>query len=358
MHGQPFRGSGYSSAEWWGGYCHHGNVLFPTWHRAYLHYLEKALRTVEGCETVTLPYWNELEGTGLPTIFTQPKYTYSGEKNEFDNPLYSYKFQQGFLDRLARKLGDQVVDYRKYKDYETVRYPFSGLVGPEDLPKTKEHNFFYASKGQTEVNKLLNENVDKWLSYHEDKDAVTPGAQELYSLCLHAPNYTVFSNTTSASKYNDDYTANLGMPHDASDPPKPDPYVVSIEKPHNYMHLAIGGYDMADDPNGTGANGDMGENDTAAFDPVFYFHHCFIDKVFWNWQTIHDQTTALAVEPYYPGTSPLDNQGPTPGTSGGDWLDMNTPLQPFKADNGRDALTSNVNNSHQSSFVPYLTFFF
>ena len=35
-HGEPFRGKGTTQDEWWGGYCNHGNVLFPTWHRAYL----------------------------------------------------------------------------------------------------------------------------------------------------------------------------------------------------------------------------------------------------------------------------------------------------------------------------------
>ena len=29
----------------WGGFCHHGNVLFPMWHRAYVQHLENALRT-------------------------------------------------------------------------------------------------------------------------------------------------------------------------------------------------------------------------------------------------------------------------------------------------------------------------
>ncbi|MGW4774375.1 tyrosinase family protein [Nocardia sp. NPDC004278] len=29
------------------------------------------------------------------------------------------------------------------------------------------------------------------------------------------------------------------------------------------------------------ANGDMGENDTAVFDPIFCFHYCVIDYVFW-----------------------------------------------------------------------------
>lgn len=35
-HGEPFRGAGWGSSAYWGGYCNHGNVLFPTWHRAYL----------------------------------------------------------------------------------------------------------------------------------------------------------------------------------------------------------------------------------------------------------------------------------------------------------------------------------
>ena len=34
FHGEPFRGAGYGNPSWWGGYCNHGNVLFPTWHRA------------------------------------------------------------------------------------------------------------------------------------------------------------------------------------------------------------------------------------------------------------------------------------------------------------------------------------
>ena len=28
-HGAPFRGAGWGSASYWGGYCNHGNVLFP-----------------------------------------------------------------------------------------------------------------------------------------------------------------------------------------------------------------------------------------------------------------------------------------------------------------------------------------
>ncbi len=94
-----------------------------------------------------------------------------------------------------------------------------------------------------------------------------------------------------------------------------------LESPHNAIHLAIGGFDIPseDDSPIAGANGDIGENDTASFDPIFYFHHCFIDYTFWKWQQKHGQTDQLIIEPKfekYPGTNSTDNQGATPGVPG------------------------------------------
>jgi len=57
-HGAPFRGAGWGTARYWGGYCNHGNVLFPTWHRVYLLKLEQALQSAPVCEDVMLPYWD------------------------------------------------------------------------------------------------------------------------------------------------------------------------------------------------------------------------------------------------------------------------------------------------------------
>src|ERR1700733_9717929 len=58
-HGEPFRGAGWGNSSYWGCYCNHGNVLFPTWHRAYLMRLEEALRSIPRCGDVTLPFWGE-----------------------------------------------------------------------------------------------------------------------------------------------------------------------------------------------------------------------------------------------------------------------------------------------------------
>src|SRR3954465_14851261 len=58
-HGEPFRGAGWGTSAFWGGYCNHGNVLFPVWHRVYVKVLEEALRSIPGCADVTMPFWDE-----------------------------------------------------------------------------------------------------------------------------------------------------------------------------------------------------------------------------------------------------------------------------------------------------------
>ena len=122
-HGMPWRGPGMTDPNWWGGYCWHGSVLFPTWHRAYLLRLEDALRAIPGCQDVTLPFWDELANLNsstepiIPSVLTSPTFELDGRTN---NPLYSYTLQ--------RAMSDTVEDdrYNKPVGYETVRYPLSG----------------------------------------------------------------------------------------------------------------------------------------------------------------------------------------------------------------------------------------
>ena len=332
-HGEPFRDREWEGKNsYWGGYCNHGNVLFPTWHRAYILRLEDALRSVEGCEDVTLPFWDECFKVGknetkIPAVLTTQRYTFSDGK-QVNNPLYSYKFQDDVRD--APEEGDR---YTKLKGYETVRYPQSGLVGTvTDVRDTNEHNKVY--NNGNENTEILNGNVNAWMfgnvkiPTEDDGGALVPDTYSVYSRfrkCLEAPNYTVFSNTTSMTKWIKDH----------GDDPKKSHYVVSLESPHNAMHLAVGGFYQEGVYNASpirGANGDMGENNTASLDPIFFFHHCFIDKVFWLWQQRHNLTAAgsLSVIPGYPGTNSSDKgTSPTPNIGPRTSLDMNTPLWPF-----------------------------
>lgn len=317
-HGEPFRGAGWGNATYWGGYCNHGNVLFPAWHRAYLLNLENALRSVEGCADVTLPYWDETSETtlknGIPSVLTCPRYTFA-DKEEIPNPLYSYRLQNNIVDHRST-IPD--ANYSKPRGYETVRYPLSGLVGTdEDRKKTQEHNEKYLKDPALALCEL-NKNVKAWLNPKPEhpNPAIRYDVAKKYIDCLAAPNYTVFSNTTSSAAWADN-----------------NPPVVPLESPHNSMHLAVGGFDVPKAPPNfspiRGANGDMGENETASFDPIFYLHHCFVDLVFWRWQQIHDATTKLEIMGQYPGTNSVDEQGATPGVLPNTWLDVNSPLTPF-----------------------------
>ena len=130
FHGLPYRGPGETDPTWWGGYCWHGSVLFPTWHRIYLLYLEDSLRSIPGCQDVTLPFWDQLvnlgsiydpfipaDGPRIPSVLTSPTFELDGRT---DNPLYSYKLQKALVEKVE---GHR---YSKPAGYKTVRYPLSG----------------------------------------------------------------------------------------------------------------------------------------------------------------------------------------------------------------------------------------
>ena len=183
---------------------------------------------------------------------------------------------------------------------------------------------------------ILNDNVTQWLqgtvdipdddpeNPTEKPDTYSVHSKILRSVC--APNYTVFSNIASQNKWIEEH----GQTPESH-------YVVSLESPHNAIHLAVGGYYQKGDINADpilGANGDMGDNETASFDPIFWFHHCFIDYTFSVWQRVsgHTKRGDLTVIKNYPGT--ILSVGQPPKYPPGTHIDMTTPLLPFEKPSG------------------------
>ena len=157
-------------------------------------------------------------------------------------------------------IGSDDPNYSKPKGYETVRYPLSGLVGPADIAKTKAHNAQFPDPA-TNV-QLLNQNIIAWLTsvIVVDGQVIPTHVEKKFQDCLNAPNYTVFSNTTSAAQWNENIASGAAR-------------VVPLESPHNDIHLAVGGFDVPSQGDFSpiaDANGDMGENDTAGLDPDVY----------------------------------------------------------------------------------------
>ena len=58
----------------------------------------------------------------------------------------------------------------------------------------------------------------------------------------------------------------------------------SLEAIHGMYHVVVGGSSV---PGAKAAGGHMSRVPTAAFDPIFWMHHCQIDRIFALWQSIH-----------------------------------------------------------------------
>ena len=316
----------------WDGYCQHANVLFPTWHRFFCLRIEQALQTVVPSGQVALHYWDETSAEslqhGLPDILTQPTVTIDGAT--VPNPLLGFTIPRP----TAEPGGDDLI-YLKPAGYTTVRYPFSGIQYPPEAKAVADaHNKMVDGLNQTPT-QLLQENCYYWLNVQR---AINPPGSNTNSIleefkeCLNVPNYTVFSNTTSATGSSATYQA--------------------LEQPHNDIHLMVGGFttpmtnedgsvklDDAGDPMYAGlmkgANGDMGENETASFDPIFFFHHCNIDRMFWVWQKKWHQTDNITINPNDPTRGNTNiGQGPTPNQTPGQELTTETILYPFQDELG------------------------
>jgi tyrosinase len=279
---------------------------------------------------VTLPFWDETSDlsrqNGIPRALTDENFLLDGK--EIPNPLRSFVLPATIVDAVS---GDQNL-YTKPQGYPTVRYPLSGLVGtPDERAKTEAHNAQFPT---VEIRTtLLNSNITNWLntSISIDKNKVGLIYQKFVD-CLNAPNYTLFSNTTSAANWNNN---------------NPKALVVPLESPHNSMHLAVGGFDIPGQGDFSpipGANGDMGENDTAALDPIFFFHHCFIDYVFWIWQCRRGATDSLDIDPSDPGAKYDPNNPPPAGADPNATMSLTTPLEPFFKEYGVPFTSTDVVN--------------
>lgn len=311
----------------WNGYCQHANVLFPFWHRLYCLRLEQALQSVleRGKERVALHYWDEsseeTKKSGLPDIVTAEKVKI--DDKDVPNPLLKFTLPLPIEDEVENfDLNSKF--YKKEAGYETCRYPYSGIRSPEAAKTAALHHNDEIDKGQ--AISLLQENIICWLN---------DGVAKQFKKCLSTQEYNPFSNTSSAA-------CHQGCP--------------SVEQPHNDLHLAVGGFtppetyedgSVKQDSQGNimwktaivGANGDMGANEVASYDPVFFLHHSNIDRMFWVWQKKHKKTKKGTIEIDYSheedeGIS-NNGQGATPYQTWGQKLDIKeTILYPFQDEYG------------------------
>ncbi|KAF5987868.1 Tyrosinase [Fusarium coicis] len=265
-----------------GYYCTHSMANFGTWHRPYLAMMEQTLfrqvanvakrfsesnipdeekkKYLDAAKKFRIPYWDYYrprsytkpifpgvakpeDGTttgpldfGAPQIFTVSKVMVrrlpDNKLIPMANPFLQFTFSLEQYTKIAGDAGfpEQFTDIK-----ETIRH------GGSDEKATASMN--------AKLNRIREDEIRICLALIQD---------EVYR------NFKTFS-TNAVLKPNENLRATLDW---ASG---------SLEDFHNKYHGYIGG------------NGHMSFRETAAFDPIFWMHHCQIDRVFAIWQAANDE---------------------------------------------------------------------
>ncbi|KAF6812602.1 hypothetical protein CMUS01_13023 [Colletotrichum musicola] len=274
IHGRPFipwNGVQAVSGGSGGGYCPHGNVQFPMWHRPYVALYEQVLgghiqaiaanytgsRAQEyrtAADNWRAPYWDWAAdgGAQLPPVTTQATITVNGPGGQVQmpNPLLAYKWQRFPLNTASNY------------------FPRSGDRNCWSWPQTT-----------------------RWPDANGN-NRPTLANQELSQDDLKATTYNVFTTATDFETM-----ASTGSTGN------------SFEAVHNSVHAAI--YAV------------MAYIEYAAFDPLFMLHHANIDRLIAMWQAIHynDKTQTQTI----PSPALFATAANTPITA-------DSPLKPFFRD--------------------------
>ncbi|KAG9232333.1 hypothetical protein BJ875DRAFT_82768 [Amylocarpus encephaloides] len=284
IHGRPYlpfdhvQASSPANAQH--GYCTHGSLLFPTWHRPYLALYEQVLhgliqqianyypegpikdQYVAAAPNFRTPYWDwaAAQGAGASvypsSVGGSPGIDIDGPAGTqlIANPLYSYVFQP----RDPQELPD-----RPFNTWQqTLRYPTS------------------TAANAVSQNNLVAQQLDNSASMFRSR---------LYNLLTNSHDYSSFSNEGLVQG-----GGNVGFE--------------SIESIHNSIHGL------------TGSGGHMNFVDYSAFDPLFMLHHTMVDRAFALWQAINPDS-------YVPDRA---SRIATFTISTGEVVGATTPLKPFR----------------------------
>ncbi|KAF8171240.1 tyrosinase [Mycena galopus ATCC 62051] len=242
IHGLPYQewdGSGNKpvTTNGWEGYCTHGNVLFPTWHRPYVGLYEATLQTaaIEIAATYTVnkaqfqaaalelrqPYWDwASNAVPPPEVISLDQVSIvapNGQTIKVANPLRRYTFHP--IDPSFP------VPYNKW--HTTLRQPDTTNANATD-----------------DVN-LLTSTLQSAQSQIKSKT---------YNLLSRVKTWPAFSNHTPGDGGS---TSN------------------SLEAIHDGIHVDVGG------------NGQMSDPSVAGFDPIFFLHHCNVDRMLALWSALN-----------------------------------------------------------------------
>jgi tyrosinase len=256
----PRDGRNYNSwAQLHGDECPHGWSTFLPWHRMYLWGFEQQLQDIS--PSVTLPYWDWSQST-----------TQQISEGYIPQAFHCWVTDE-MLSGLSGKVSPDTI--KRLESVERKTFPSINRLwaATGGIPESEQATVIDALKA---VNPLFSEL--RW-----------PGDFSGHNIKHHYPTPADIERIVAVESWRD---FGGGMDVDQS-------FGILDMDPHNTMHLWIGGFPKEGHPQG----GLMGNNLTAAFDPIFWAHHANVDRIWALWQERH------------PGVDPPDPDDVLPGVN-------------------------------------------
>ncbi|KAI1842912.1 hypothetical protein JX266_010930 [Neoarthrinium moseri] len=311
-------------------YCTHMNALFPPWHRPYLLLYEQQIYEImirdivptfpEGerkawrhaADTWRLPFWDwavtgkvpKLAHDALALITIPPR-----GKTSIENPLHKFRMPN---DKPMESEGVRTIPDRT--DPENPVQYFYGACHASSRSPTEIQTRKDSKEWREGV--VNNELVEKAITDHISIDPKKPqhgsAAEMVYYLLNHSLSYEEFATTGPP------------VPGEIRGVDK----MINLEFIHNNIHYWVGG-----------DGGHMSQIPVATFDPIFWLHHCNIDRLFGIWQQLNPDKWFTSGD-----QGPFDQK--IIGIKETDKVTNKTPLRPFHKDSKGTVYTPDEVRDH------------
>ncbi|KAF4990549.1 hypothetical protein FGRMN_8410 [Fusarium graminum] len=343
------------------GYCTHNTLIFSTWHRVYMMLYEQLIwknmneiidawelseteiaRWKKAADGWRLPYWDwarkqkYTQNFALPQVLTletveifPPQDLKVPIKNPetYPNPLFGFENPEKKADGTPLPLGQMpgnksLWNIKDNDEHNKGNSPANPDVLPWSLTTGtgrwgikidgEDYTGLSGVNNFTAANEFIAnmEKPDHWYKYN-------PGNLSDSVNRLFCKDYNSTWGTFASTKW----------PADAKKA-KNSPAWLSLEYIHNNVHNITGGFDF-DQSKGVGHMSDV---PVAAFDPIFWLHHCQIDRLLAIWQALYwdlwwdseepENPDPNPEEPYEPDATPNDLLEPFHTKSNGSQTDV------------------------------------
>ncbi|TFK38415.1 tyrosinase [Crucibulum laeve] len=221
----------------WGGYCTHGSTLFPTWHRPYVMLVEQILHKhatdIAATYTVNQDAWKKSAAD-----FRHPYWDWASKAVPPPEVISLAQVTITTPNGRRTAVNNPLVRYRFHPIHSSFRAPYNAWQTTLRQPNSTSRT---ATDNVARLRAVLS-------SAQSD---ITTGT---FNMLTRVNTWAAFSSHT------------VGDGGSSSN---------SIEAIHDDLHVYVGG------------SGHMSNPAVAAFDPIFFLHHCNVDRLLSLWSALH-----------------------------------------------------------------------